>query len=383
MYKKSLLALATLGVFAGGAVAADVSLYGVLDQGFAYNKSSVTNGNDKTNTSSFELMSGYNAPSRFGLVGSEDLGNGLKLGFKLENSFNGDDGTLGQGGRLFGRESSLTLSGDFGALSVGRMGGVASSAGTYDLVYATADAFDGGDNAVLGLTLSSRYDNMVTYQTPKFGGVQATVQYSFKGNDVKDSTLTYDPATGREGSAATNRYASVAVTGDFGPLQAVTAFELQNYASNNGKDAPDSAKLTGPETGKTFYLGGNYDCGFAKTFVLAQYFEDQKELTYLGSDVGAQNGFKGYGLHVGTQFPALAGNVTAGLYYVDATAENTAGDRDTDYVGASLRYAYSLSKRTTLYTGAGYAQANVDATASEAKYEKDVTQVYAGLTHTF
>ena len=117
--------------------------------------------------------------------------------------------------------------------------------------------------------------------------------------------------------------------------------------------------------------------------MLAQYFQNQKELTYLGSDVGAENGFKGYGLHVGTQFPALAGNVTAGLYYVDATAENTAGDRDTDYVGASLRYAYSLSKRTTLYTGAGYAQANVDATKTATKYEKDVTQVYAGLTHTF
>lgn len=103
MYKKSLLALATLGVFASGAVAADVSLYGVLDQGFAFNKSSVTNGNDKTKTQSFEQASGLNAPSRFGLVGSEDLGNGLTLGFKLENSFNGDDGTLGQGGRLFGR----------------------------------------------------------------------------------------------------------------------------------------------------------------------------------------------------------------------------------------------------------------------------------------
>lgn len=378
MYKKSLLALATLGVFAGGAVAADVSLYGVLDQGFVFNKSSVTNGNDKTKTQSFEQATGLNAPSRFGLVGSEDLGNGLKLGFKLENSFNGDDGTLGQGGRLFGRESSLTLSGDFGALSVGRMGGVASSAGTYDLVYAYADAFDGGDNAVLGLTVSSRYDNMLTYQTPKFGGVQATVQYSFKGDDQSESQGKL-----REGSAAVDRYASFALTGDFGPLQAVTAFELQNYASNNGKDAPGSAKLTGPETGKTFYLGGNYDCGFAKTFVLAQYFQDQKELTYLGSDVGAENGFKGYGLHVGTQFPALAGNVTAGLYYVDATAENTAGDRDTDYVGASLRYAYSLSKRTTLYTGAGYAQANVDATKTATKYEKDVTQVYAGLTHTF
>lgn len=375
MFKKTLLALATLGAFTGSAVAADVQLYGVLDQGFAYKKADTTVGNDKTKDHSFEQVSGYNAPSRFGLVGSEDLGNGLKLGFKLENSFNGDDGTLGQGGRLFGRESSVTVSGDFGAVSVGRMGGVASSAGTYDLVYATADAFDGGDNAVLGLTASSRYDNVVTYQSPKFAGVQGTVQYSFKG----DSS-----AEGREGAASADRYASFALTGDFGPLQAVTAFELQDYASNNGKTGAEFVSY-GDQTGKAFYLGGNYDLGVAKLFVLTQYFQDQKGLTYLETkDATAEKGFKGYGLHVGTQFAALAGNVTAGLYYVDATAENkTVADRDTDYVGTSVRYTYALSKRTTLYTGAGYAQATVDATKTAAKVEKNVTQVYAGLTHTF
>lgn len=375
MFKKTLLALATLGAFTGSAVAADVQLYGVLDQGFAYKKADTTVGNDKTKNHSFEQVSGYNAPSRFGLVGSEDLGNGLKLGFKLENSFNGDDGTLGQGGRLFGRESSVTVSGDFGAVSVGRMGGVASSAGTYDLVYATADAFDGGDNAVLGLTASSRYDNVVTYQSPKFAGVQGTVQYSFKG----DSS-----AAGREGAASADRYASFALTGDFGPLQAVTAFELQDYASNNGKTGAEFVSY-GDQTGKAFYLGGNYDLGVAKLFVLTQYFQDQKGLTYLETkDATAEKGFKGYGLHVGTQFAALAGNVTAGLYYVDATAENkTVADRDTDYVGTSVRYTYALSKRTTLYTGAGYAQATVDATKTAAKVEKNVTQVYAGLTHTF
>ena len=375
MFKKTLLALATLGAFTGSCVAADVQLYGVLDQGFAYKKVDTTVGNDKTKNHSFEQVSGYNAPSRFGLVGSEDLGNGLKLGFKLENSFNGDDGTLGQGGRLFGRESSVTVSGDFGAVSVGRMGGVASSAGTYDLVYATADAFDGGDNAVLGLTASSRYDNVVTYQSPKFAGVQGTVQYSFKGDSSAD---------GREGAASADRYASFALTGDFGPLQAVTAFELQDYASNNGKTGAEFVSY-GDQTGKAFYLGGNFDLGVAKLFVLTQYFQDQKGLTYLDTkDATAEKGFKGYGLHVGTQFAALAGNVTAGLYYVDATAENkTVADRDTDYVGTSVRYTYALSKRTTLYTGAGYAQATVDATKTAAKVEKNVTQVYAGLTHTF
>lgn len=48
MFKKTLLALATLGAFTGSAVAADVQLYGVLDQGFAYKKADTTVGNDKT-----------------------------------------------------------------------------------------------------------------------------------------------------------------------------------------------------------------------------------------------------------------------------------------------------------------------------------------------
>lgn len=44
-------------------------------------------------------------------------------------------------------------------------------------VYSTADAFDGGDNAALCVTAFCRYDNVVTYQTPKFADVLVTVQY--------------------------------------------------------------------------------------------------------------------------------------------------------------------------------------------------------------
>ena len=43
----------------------------------------------------------------------------------------------------------------------------------------------------------------------------------------------------------------------------------------------------------------------------------------------------------------------------------------------------SLTALAVLSTMTGYAQANVDATKTATKYEKDVTQVYAGLTHTF
>ena len=112
------------------------------------------------------MDSGVSSASRFGLKGTEELGNGLKVGFKLENGFQSDSGALKSEKRIFDREASVSVYSDFGTLSMGRMGGVGSGAGTYDLVLATADAFDGGDNNVFGFATSDRYDNMVTYQTP-------------------------------------------------------------------------------------------------------------------------------------------------------------------------------------------------------------------------
>ncbi|MBM6705330.1 porin, partial [Sutterella massiliensis] len=100
--KKTLLALATLSAMAGSAFAADVTVYGLVDYGFQFKHVDqyTQTGDDNT----FQMKSGMNSGSRFGLKGSEDLGNGLKVGFVLENGFSADDGTLDNGGRLFGRE---------------------------------------------------------------------------------------------------------------------------------------------------------------------------------------------------------------------------------------------------------------------------------------
>lgn len=103
--KKTLAALAVLGAFAGSAAAADVQLYGVVDEGFIYTNTKVT---DEKSDNQFQLGSGLNLGSRWGLKGTEDLGNGYKVGFKLESGFNADTGTL-QENRLFRREAGLTL----------------------------------------------------------------------------------------------------------------------------------------------------------------------------------------------------------------------------------------------------------------------------------
>ena len=196
MFKKSLAALAVLGVAAGYASAADVTLFGVVDTGLIYTHQTLAD-DSKADVNKFSMDSGVSSASRFGLKGTEELGNGLKVGFKLENGFNADDGSFGDD-RLFNRESSLTLSGDFGKLSFGRMGAIGSAAGDFDAAFAIGDAFDGGDGDVFGFATSDRYDNMVTYQTPSFSGFQATVQYSLNESSVDN--------TNRENSSQVNRY---------------------------------------------------------------------------------------------------------------------------------------------------------------------------------
>ena len=375
MFKKSMAALAVLSLSAGLASASEVTLYGIVDNGLLYKHSKVETNGVSTKTDSFALESGISSPSRFGIKGSEDLGNGMTVSFKLENGFNADDGSFGDD-RLFNRESSLTLSGDFGKLSFGRMGAIGSAAGDFDAAFAIGDAFDGGDGDVFGFATSDRYDNMVTYQTPKFAGLQATVQYSFNEDSVEE--------TAREGSSAVNRYSSAALTGDFGALQTVLAYEFQNYKSFGAAEHDD---------GQIVYLGGNYDCGFAKTFVMGQYFKGIKaaQLTAITEadadridsavdpEESAAAGVKGYGVHLGTIVPVAGGDLTVAAYFTDFTVEFDDGvDGDAKNYAFGAKYEYYLSKRTSVYTGAGFAQVKYDDDGSDK-----TTQAYLGLTHRF
>lgn len=372
MFKKSLAALAVLSLTAGYASAANVVLYGSVDDGFKYSHSKTNTNGESVNTHTFELESGISTASKFGLKGSEELGNGLTVGFKLENGFSADDGKLGQEGRLFGREAALTVSGDFGALSFGRMGGLGSAAGTYDIVYGIGDAYDGGD-VVFGFAASDRYDNMVTYQTPTFAGLQATFQYSFNVNTKDEDTKDV-----RENSSGVDRYAAAALTGEFGALQTVVAYEFQNYHSigTNAKDTD----------GHTVYVGANYDFEVARLFAMGQYFKGLSDVTFgsledvLGEVAG--DGVKGYSLHVGTIVPVAGGDFTAGLYYSDTKADTGLAENvDGKYYGVNVKYEYPISKRSSVYAGAGYAKAKQETSVDTVKVDEYAG--YFGLTHNF
>ena len=125
--KKTLVALAVLGSFAGVASAAtSVTLYGTLDAGYeGWNFGKDFSGKG----SGFVQGSGYTKDglsigtseknSKIGVRGQEDLGNGLAAIFTLEGGVGADNGET-NAGQLFNRESTVGLKGSFGEVKVGR-----------------------------------------------------------------------------------------------------------------------------------------------------------------------------------------------------------------------------------------------------------------------
>lgn len=110
------VAALTFGM-ASQASAADVQIYGRIDAGLVYEHTDPGVGDA---TDKFTLDSGVGTASRFGLRGSEDLGNGYQVKFVLENGYKTDTGALSTANTIFDREATLQLVGPFGTISAGR-----------------------------------------------------------------------------------------------------------------------------------------------------------------------------------------------------------------------------------------------------------------------
>ena len=278
--KKTLAAVAVLGAFAGTALAADVTLYGKIDGGLNYTHVSEESQDgahiSSSNSDDFTFKSGQNSGSRFGLKGTEQIADGLTVGFQLENGFSVDDGKMGQGSRLFGREARVYVQTEFGEVGFGRMGGLDSGLGSYDLI-AGSSVFGTGWGEYTGTMdlffkgVSDRYDNMITYKSPKFAGLTLVAQASL----MKDSG-----ADGDEGTHLADRYYAVGLGADYGALKGGLTFSMQDYAgfagrhtgAEPGTDVND--KNANDSDGYTVTAFGSYDFGVTKVSLGAQYFDN-------------------------------------------------------------------------------------------------------------
>jgi len=169
------LALACAASMPALACAQSATLYGVVDSGVEY-----VNHVGAANNSVVRMNSlSGTVPSRWGLRGSEDLAGGTKANFALESGFAPDSGASNQGGRLFGRQAWVGISGGWGQVSLGRQ---------YTMLFwAMLDADILGPNSFGSGSLDSyipnaRADNAIAYKG-KFGGLTVGATYSL-GRDA-------------------------------------------------------------------------------------------------------------------------------------------------------------------------------------------------------
>lgn len=169
-----------------------VTLYGVADVFYGYFKNSAT--------SVSSMNSGGLGGSRWGIRAKEDLGGGLTAIAVLENGFNINNGTLGEGGREFGRQAYVGMESPWGSLISGRLETVGYQWGT------TFDPVLMSTGSVLGsitgeeprpwifnpLQDPSREDNALQYTSPTWHGLHATLGYSFGSNQGADENTKYE-----------------------------------------------------------------------------------------------------------------------------------------------------------------------------------------------
>lgn len=400
--KKTLAALAVLGAFAGSALAAEVQLYGILDTGVGYSHIDIDKP-DVNDVDSLEMKSGVGSGSRWGLKGTEELGNGLTVGFILEDGFDSDTGSEDSSDVMFNRESSLFLQGNFGKIALGRMGALNSGQSSWSKIgMINAFGTSYGDFTAQAsnlFSLAGQWDNMIAYESPDFAGFKVFAQYGMGSND-------------HENESSSDRFYSLGLTYNNGPFAGYFAVDSINYKTakfsenewpRNGDDVDDSLTVT---------LGGSYDFDVVKIYFGAQYFDEVRLASISGVLIQAGDGepfdprvdtpineiakIKGYGISLTGDAPLGGGKAMFGIGYLDAEtadsmagflAKNKEGVRDFDikrYV-VSVGYSYPFSKRTDVYGVASYMQDQTDTYTDDGTDEWDPSAytVYVGLRHRF
>ncbi|BAO94097.1 porin [Caballeronia insecticola] len=331
-----------------------VTLYGVLDDSLLY----VSNAGGHSN---FQMSSGGRGSSKWGMLGSEDLGGGTQAIFRLENGFDTNTGKAGQNGALFGRYATVGLTNDrLGSIQLGRSyellplylnpqaasitfgGGLATHAGDVDNVYGTY-----------------QLNNVIRYESPKIFGTTFGAIFS---------------PGGRPGNFAKGRAYEVGFKGDQGGFSYAALYANINnpattlwYAS---ADPVSGSAFTNPLS-NTVYAGyasaGNYQV-YGTT--LAYTFGNSMIATVLTNtrfgDVIRTASTPFAGTHFFRNAELSYTYQFTPAFNVGVGADYTKGD-DAHYWQGNLGASYLLSKRTYVYAVVVAARANgIDSTGKPA-----------------
>ncbi len=327
--QKKIIALAIAAAFSAPAFAdtSNVTVYGLLNADFE----SVTSSNVNTAAAPFSntLNRVVSNASRVGIKGTEDLGDGLKGIYQLEAQFNVD----GTGGTGFGggtRNSNVGLTGGFGTAFLGNWDT------PYKVTHNKIELFDNTTFAsalnVLGRTsatngnFNTRLANSVQYWTPVLSGFQGKLAYG------TDNLKSVNAA----GTGTNTSRVSLSATYENDMFYAAYGFEAVKDLALGTSTAATPVKTAGDKSDGSRLVGAyKFDNGLVG-------------LTYekLSGSVAAT------GVSTSRSAWELAGKYTMGannfgLTYV--SAGNLGGVVNTGAKQLSLRYGYTLSKRTEVF----------------------------------
>ncbi len=344
--KKTLITLAVLAAAGSASAQSSVTIYGAIDNSF-------TRVTSKGGASASGLSSGGGGSigSKLGFKGEEDLGGGLKAGFKLEMGLETSSGASGVpssgnninivppgGGLRFDRASYVSLSGGFGEVRLGRdlaasfindvvydpflTYGVGSSLNFPLGVLGSLFAPAGVAPSTVGKDASSlfRVSNAISYLTPgNLGGFSGQLQ--FAPSEQASST----GAARKDGRVVTARVAY-----DKGPLSA---------SVSGGKANQSNGVLSQDVT--TANAGSSFDFGVVKVMGEFARFKTENATGVAGQD------FTTKVITLGAVAPVGPGKVKLGLSQAKRDIDGTAGEPKATKI--ALGYDYALSKRTSLF----------------------------------
>lgn len=388
--KKSLLALATLGAFAGAAQAqSSVSVYGVMDGSYtsAENESKTTTAGATSKTNSRNTVNGDGAysTSRLGFRGTEDLGGGKTAQFVLEydlvnigNGANGTDTAVNQTTNTNARTESLGARyswigiGDkaLGALRIGRQESSMHGAFTNGLAgqanNMAGSIYSGGTTNANVISAGVRpydvfVDQAITYVAPSMNGVEIQAQYSQNAYSAGATTAS----SGFAQAGASIRYSGV--------KNLVVAYGFQQ----------DNAVVAGASNSKRTVnaITANYDFGVARVFGLGSWHKTSNLAT--SATTRDQTAYE-----VGVRAPVGKQVEIWGSTFMGDKKESTNSATlaaittgPADLSGFQLGTQYNFSKRTTAY--AIYGTQKVKGKNQATNTQISSTGYAIGLRHTF
>ncbi|WP_243469118.1 porin [Paraburkholderia sp. PGU19] len=388
-----------------------VTLYGLVDAGLNYLSNAQTGRSDgkligHSQYSFQDGVTGGQNGSRWGLLGTEDLGGGMSAIFRLESGFSIGTGALGQGGAGVGRQAYVGLKSPAGTVTLGRQ---------YDPVATTVGPFAaaaqwGGYMASHAVDVDNflntrRINNSVKYQSPDFKGLSFSGMYSFGGvpgsvgsKQLWSAGVGYANGAFSAGAAYLNaRNPNLSFYGT--NPNAGTTPATNNIGSvgstTSAQSNPIYAGYASANTVQIIGAGAAYQIGAAT--LGATYSNVQ----FKGLGNTASSGPNPFGYSGNATFNVAEANLKyqitpsllAGVAYSYTHNSGSDGKASASYHQGALGLDYFLSKRTDVYTIVVYQHASgtdsfnqpavAQITGQTASATDSQTAVRVGIRHRF